>query len=125
MPSNSCLSLAAFVVDIVEMFSDKMVCRQLKCLPSSDFSTGMDRFGIQPSSASGLEICRRKVLIALDSSSSKGFKNSMLFSLPSYRVKLARVCRVFAIKVRLRLARSLGYSLVRWNSDGARMAGQR
>jgi hypothetical protein len=84
MPSRSCRSLADLVDDIVEMFSERIVCRQLRFRPSSDFSTGRERLGIHPSSARGLEICRRNVLMEPDSSSSSGFRNSIEFSLPSY-----------------------------------------
>jgi len=66
------------------MFSDRIVWRQLRCLPNSDLSAGMDKLGIHTSSASWLDICLKKFLIDRDSSSNNGFKNSMEFSFPSY-----------------------------------------
>ena len=62
MSSKSWRSLSAFgfpVSGILDIFSNKIVWRQDKCRPKSDFSLGgpfVDSAGIHPSSASGLEI---------------------------------------------------------------------
>jgi hypothetical protein len=45
------------------------------------------------------------------SRSKKSFINSIKFSFPWNRVKLAKVCNVFATSVKLRAAFSLGYSI--------------
>ena len=51
-------------------------------------------------------------------------RNSIEFSFPSYFVKFAKVCNVFATRVRFRLALSPGNSSVKLNNEGASIAGQ-
>ena len=70
MSSRSCRSLSALgfpFSGILDIFSNKIVCRQDKCLPRSDFSLGgpfVERAGIQPSSANGLEIYKKEGQLA-------------------------------------------------------------
>ena len=68
--------------------------------------------------------CLKKDLIEEVSPSINVFRNSIEFSFPSYFVKFANVCKVFAISVKFRLALSPGNSSVKLNNDGASIAGQ-
>lgn len=57
------------------------------------------------------DIALKKDFMLGASCSRKSLRNSMKASLPWKRVKLASVCSVFATSVRLRAARSFGYSV--------------
>ena len=127
MSSNNCRSLTDLALSVgnLDTFSKRMVWREDKYRPRSDFSTGKLRFGIQQSSETGLEICLRNVFMVSVSSAKKGLRNSMEFSFDSYLVKLASVWSVLATRVRFLLALSPGYSSVRLKREGVKMAGHR
>ena len=59
------------------------------------------------------------------SSAKNGLRNSIEFSFDSYLVKLASVISVFATRVKFLLAFSPGYSSVKLNREGVRIAGHR
>lgn len=92
-------------------------------LISTKYLNASPRFILMSPTTTNYVTCLKKDLIEEVSPSINVFRNSIEFSFPSYFVKFANVCKVFATSVKFRLALASGNSSVKPNNDGASIAG--